>query len=408
MSQITGCRSCGSNALESILDLGSTPIADRLINTRQLSDPEPMYPLVVLFCNACGLMQISETVPPEILFCNDYPYFSSVSDALARHTKQNVEELIETRALNASNMVVELASNDGYLLKYYVQEGIPVLGIDPAEGPARAAAKVGVKTLNTFFTLDLAQKLANQGLVADVVHANNVLAHVADTNGFVEGIGLILRRDGVAVFEVPYVRDLIEKCEFDTIYHQHLCYFSITAADHLFKRHGLYLNDVRRIPIHGGSLRLYVGHHERVQDSVRALLAEERQLGMDQIHFYRHFATRVEQLKHELRSLLNHLRARRKSIAGYGAAAKGCTLINYVDIGANDLTYIVDRNTFKHGKFMSGKKIPIVPVETLVKTMPDYTLLLSWNFASEIVEQQAEYQRRGGQFILPIPEIRVV
>lgn len=408
MSQITGCRSCASTSLVSILDLGTTPIADRLVNEHQLHEPEPMFPLEVAFCKTCGLMQILETVPPEILFCNDYPYFSSVSDALARHTKENVRELIEKRSLNTSSMVAELASNDGYLLKYYLEEGIAVLGIDPAEGPARAAEAIGVRTLNTFFTADLARKLPSDGLQADVVHANNVLAHVADTNGFVEGTRLILKEEGIAVMEVPYVRDLVERCEFDTIYHQHLCYFSVTALDHLFRRHELYLNDIKRIPIHGGSLRLYIGQREEVQHSVRALLAEEKELGIDQPDFYQNFAAQVEQVRQALRMTLSELRKNGKSIVGYGAAAKGCTLINYVDIGPETLQFIVDRNTFKHGKYMSGKRIPIRPVEALLETMPDYVLLLAWNFADEIVEQQAEYRNRGGRFIVPIPEPRIL
>ena len=408
MSQITGCRSCASTSLVSILDLGTTPIADRLVNEHQLHEPEPMFPLEVAFCKTCGLMQILETVPPEILFCNDYPYFSSVSDALARHTKENVRELIEKRSLNTSSMVAELASNDGYLLKYYLAEGISVLGIDPAEGPARAAEAIGVRTLNTFFTADLARKLPSDGLQADVVHANNVLAHVADTNGFVEGTRLILKEEGIAVMEVPYVRDLVERCEFDTIYHQHLCYFSVTALDHLFRRHELYLNDIKRIPIHGGSLRLYIGQREEVQHSVRALLAEEKELGIDQPDFYQNFAAQVEQVRQALRMTLSELRKNGKSIVGYGAAAKGCTLINYVDIGPETLQFIVDRNTFKHGKYMSGKRIPIRPVEALLETMPDYVLLLAWNFADEIVEQQAEYRNRGGRFIVPIPEPRIL
>ena len=256
--QIDVCRSCGSSHLEVVLDLGMSPLADRLLTADQLQLPEAKYPLRLVFCHDCSLVQIDHTVAPEELFCNDYPYFSSVSDALQVHTIANVQDVLTRRQLTPDSLVVELASNDGYLLKHYKRAGIKVQGIDPAEPPAKAAIASGVDTLIDFFTLGLAQKLAAQGMAADVLHANNVLAHVADTNGFVAGIACLLKPTGVAVLEFPYLLDLVDHCEFDTIYHQHLCYFSVTAVDKLFRRHGLFLNDVRRIPIHGGSLRLFV------------------------------------------------------------------------------------------------------------------------------------------------------
>jgi SAM-dependent methyltransferase len=408
MGASSTCRSCGNAGLEPVLDLGRTPLADRLLTATQLAETEPVYPLQVAFCPHCSLLQILETVPPEVLFCEDYPYYSSFSDALLRHSRENVLDLIARRGLGPRSLAVELASNDGYLLRNYVEAGIPVLGIDPAEGPAREAEKIGVRTLNTFFTAELATRLAADGRQADVIHGNNVLAHVADTNGFVGGIATLLAGSGVAVIEVPYVKDLIDHREFDTIYHEHLCYFSVTALDHLFRRHGLYLNEVKRLPIHGGSLRLYVEKVERVGDSVKELLALEAAERVDRIDFYRDFAQRVEGLKTELLALLRGLKAQGRSVAAYGAAAKGATLVNYVGIGTDLVDFVVDRNVHKQGRYMPGRHIPIFGPERLLTAQPDYVLLLAWNFAAEIMEQQAEYARRGGRFVVPVPEPKVV
>jgi len=384
------------------------PLSDGLLAPDDLQREEPRYPLDVAFCPECTLAQILATVPPEELFGADYPYFSSFTDSLLKHSAANVAARIEERRLDGSSLVVELASNDGYLLQYYRARAIPVLGIDPALGPVAAARARGVETLQAFFGRDLAIQLATNGRCADVIHANNVLAHVADTNGFVSGIGTLLKEDGVAVIEVPYVRELIDHGEFDTIYHEHLCYFSVTALAELFRRHRLALNRVEPLTIHGGSLRLFVEKREQVDRSVTEYLQAEQRAGVDRFDYYAGFSARVERIRSDLLALLTRLKREGARIAGYGAAAKGTILLNFAGIGPEMLEFVADRNVHKQGRYMPGVRLPIVAPARILEEQPDYLLILPWNFKDEIMEQQAQYRRLGGRFIVPVPEPVVI
>jgi len=403
------CRCCGRSDLKLVLSLGRMPPANSLLRAEQLDQPHSAYPLDLVFCPNCSLMQITETVPPEELF-REYLYFSSFSETMLKHARQIARRLIEIQQLNAESLVVELASNDGYLLQYFVAEGIPVLGIEPALNVAKVAEDRGVKSLCEFFGKQLAQQLRREGQAADVIIANNVLAHVADLNGFVEGIGILLKETGVGVIEVPYVKDMTDRCEFDTIYHEHLCYFSLTSLEQLFRKHGLLIADVERIPVHGGSLRLFVGHKDsaRVSSAVELLLHQEAACGVNRLDFYIDFRQKVEHIKNSLCHLLEGFKQQGKSIAAYGAAAKGSTLLNYLAIGKETLDFVVDRSTYKQGRYMPGVHLPIYAPEKLLEAWPDYVLLLTWNFADEILAQQAEFRKRGGRFVIPIPEPKVV
>jgi SAM-dependent methyltransferase len=408
--KIDACRSCGSHQLVPVLSLGETPLANALLTREQLSQPEAFYPLEVVFCEDCTLVQITETVPPEILF-RDYVYFSSVSSTVVENAREIVERVIAEHFLTTKSFVLEIASNDGYLLQFYQQAGIPVLGIEPARNIAFKAKEKGVPTIPEFFDLNLARSLAERGIFADVIHANNVLAHVANLNDLVAGVATVLKTNGVGIFEFPYLRDLIEKNEFDTIYHEHLCYYSLTSVKRLFNQHGLAVVDVERIPIHGGSLRLFVSPEKPSQiisDRVPALLTEEFQIGMTDVDYYLSFGARVKQLQSSLCNLLHELRKKGYCIAAYGASAKGATLLNTFNIGANELDFIVDLSPAKQNLFAPGTHLPIVAPNQLLAKKPDYVLLLTWNFTAEILAQQSEFRKQGGKFIIPIPAISIV
>jgi SAM-dependent methyltransferase len=401
---ITNCRSCGCPDLQVILDLGTQPLANALVSQEELERPEARFPLAVAFCPACALLQVTETVPAEILYRRDFPYFSSSSPALLKHSSEHVETLVRKYQLGPISFVVEVASNDGYLLRNFVERGIPCLGIDPADGPVARANAIGVPTIHDFFGSHLAEKLTRKGSAADVLIANNVVAHVDQINDFLAGVTRLLKPRGIAVFEFAYALDLIERCEFDTIYHEHLFYHTLHGLTPLFERHGLYLNDVEHLPIHGGSLRLTVSRTPVRSEELNTRFAHEALLGVDQVTFYNDFAYRVRALRDSLAHLLVSEKAKGKRIACYGAAAKGATLVNYLDLGQGFFEFVADANPYKQGKYMPGQRIPIQHPDQLVAAQPDYVLLLVWNFAGEVMRQQATYRQAGGSFIIPVPE----
>jgi SAM-dependent methyltransferase len=401
---MTTCVACEYPSLEPVLDLGATPLANALLDRDALSRPEPRFPLRVARCPKCSLVQITERVPPEQLF-SDYVYFSSYSDWMIAHAKALTAELREKRKLGPSSLTMEIASNDGYLLQFYKQAGIPVLGIEPAANIAKVAeAERSIPTRCEFFGAALGKALAAEGRQADVIHAHNVFAHVPDPSGFLTGIRHALKPGGVAVIEFPYLRDFLEHVEFDTIYHEHVSYFSLTTVKRMAERQGLEIIDVRRTRIHGGSLQVYLAiPGQTAAPAVASLLQNEQDWGVDDRATYDDFSRKVHALKDALLALLDGFKAQGKRVAAYGASAKGATLLNFCGIGSQYLDFVADRSPHKVGKFTPGTHLPILPASALLEKNPDYALLLSWNFAEEIMAQQKPYRDQGGKFIIPVP-----
>ncbi len=402
------CRFCGG-ALHGFLDLGMSPLCESFVAPHELNQVERFYPLTLFVCPSCWLVQLQQYVDPAQIF-TEYAYYSSYSEAYLQHGRSYTEMILRRFGLGPSSRIIELASNDGYLLQHFVARGMLVLGIEPARNVAQAAEAKGVPTLVEFFGEELARQLATQGQQADLIIANNVLAQVPDLNSFVAGLKLLLKPFGVATIEFPHVMRLIDGNQCDTVYHEHFSYFSLLACGALFGKHGLDIFDVEEIWTHGGSLRLYLCHAgtRLVSPVVETLRQRERLGGLDRIGTYDIFARRVVEAKHNLVDFLINAKRRGKSIAAYGAPGKANTLLNYCGIRTDFIDYTVDRNPYKHGKYMPGTHIPIHPPERLAQTRPDYVLILPWNLKDEILTQLRYVRDWGGQFVLPIPNVGVV
>lgn len=398
------CRSCGTLLPPAFLNLGSTPLANSYVKYE--GDYENFYPLATTYCHKCHLVQLTHTVSPEEIF-SDYAYFSSYSTSFLEHAKEYVAMIRSTKEIDK---VMEIASNDGYLLQYFKIHKTKILGIEPAKNIAKIANEKEIPTINEFFGMHLVSHILEEFGQSDLIIGNNVLAHVPDINNFVAAVRECLHRTGLATFEFPYLPMLINKSEFDTIYHEHVFYYSVIALTNLFKRHGLEICNIQFMEIHGGSIRIFVSHKGRHQINSIVSFYEmtERLQGVDTQEYYDGFANQVQNIRTELKALLDEIKWRNKSIGAYGAPAKGNTLLNYCDIGKEYISFTVDISPYKQDLFLPGTQIPIRSREYLLEQNPDYTLLLPWNFTEEIVSQQAEYLNKGGQFIVPIPKPRIL
>ncbi len=406
------CRFCRAPLFRTFADLGVSPVANAFLNPAQLNRMEPFYPLHAYVCETCLLVQLEDFETPEHIFNDQYAYFSSYSDSWLDHARQYTEAMTARLGLNQDSFVVEIASNDGYLLQYFVQKGIPVLGIEPSGNVASAAKEKGIDTLVEFLTANSAKEVVSKKRRADLVLGNNVLAHVPALNDFVEGLKILLSENGVLTMEFPHLLCLIRENQFDTIYHEHFSYFSFLAVRQIFAKHGLRIFDVDQLPTHGGSLRIYAAHEANQrweeQASVAKLLAEERSAGLNDISSYSNFSEQVNKTKLDLLGFLIDVKRAGKKIVGYGAPAKGNTLLNFCGIRSDFLDYTVDRSPQKQGMFLPGTHIPIAAPEKIFETKPDYVFILPWNLRDEIVAQMSGIAAWGGKFVVPIPEVRVL
>lgn len=404
----TRCRACGRPQLIPVTSFGDVPLADKLRRMPHSADPAPKVPLELVYCEACSLSQLSISVSPSILFDTEYPYYSSVSPTLSRHFEESAKRIIATYGVGPGATVIEAGSNDGCMLRHFKQGGAHVLGFDPARGPASAAIERGVDTRIGFFGLQAAQELHAYNIRADIFLANNVLAHVPDLTGFVAGLASVLKPEGTAVIEVPYLVDLVSNREFDTIYHQHLCYFTITSLEQLFSAANLRIVSAERIPIHGGSLRLFVSHGSGNGEAAARLIEEEQSHGWQQFAFVQSISSAAETVRRDLTDLIVRLRQEEQSVCGYGAGAKATTLLAWCGFDAEQLEYVADLNTHKHGLFIPGTDLKIVPPDEIRQRQPNLVLILAWNFANEIMVQLEDHREAGGRFIIPLPEPQVL
>jgi len=404
------CRFCRQKLAHTFVDLGMSPLCESFLTSDQLNDMEPFYPLHVYVCHSCFLVQLQEYVRPEHIF-SEYAYFSSYSDSWLQHARSYTDMVVERFKIGSQSQVMELASNDGYLLQYFIRKEIPVLGIEPAGNVAQAAIKKGIPTVVKFFGQRTARELAAERGKADLLIGNNVLAHVPDLNDFVAGMKILLKPAGIITMEFPHLMRLMEQTQFDTIYHEHFSYFSFITATKVFAAHGLTVFDVEEVPTHGGSLRVFGCHagdtDKPITHRVKDLQLREESVGFGRLETYLSFANKVEETKRNLLSFLINVKRQGKSIVGYGAPGKGNTLLNYCGIRTDFLDYTVDRNSYKHGKYTPGTHIPILPPEKIGETRPDFIFILPWNLRNEIIEQLVYAREWGGQFVVPIPEVHL-